>query len=194
MKDSRTVLRLINKGTFMASIDLKDAYLLVPIKPTHRRYLNFRFQNHTYEFQVLPLGLSSAPYVFTKIMKPVTQKLRSLDIITDTEGKVRSALHLLRSLGFLINIKKSNLVPTTRYKFLGLIFDSVTMNVEITPERKQSILKWTQYFLKAKKFRIRNFAQLLGLLEGFRKTKISRLIKKQWQLRCIHDLVIVSCY
>lgn len=67
----------------MASVDLKDAYFMVLIYTGHRMYLRFLFKNliYLYEFTCLPFGLSSAPYCFTKLIKPVMQKLRENGIV-----------------------------------------------------------------------------------------------------------------
>nr|CAI5870238.1 unnamed protein product [Callosobruchus analis] len=81
--------------------------------------------------------------------------------ITDN---VHTALQLLQSLGFLINLKKSSLIPNKSCKFLGLVFNSTQMSVQLTPEKKLRILKWTRHFLKKRTFKIRLFAKLLGLL------------------------------
>ena len=40
-------------------------------------------------------------------------------------------LRLLEELGFIINRRKSNLVPCTRGKFLGVIYDSQKMELEV---------------------------------------------------------------
>ena len=61
----------------MSTLDLKDAYFLIRIHDTSRKYLRFIFNDRLYEFNVLPFGLSTAPFVFTKIMKPVIKLLRS---------------------------------------------------------------------------------------------------------------------
>lgn len=52
---------LLRESDWMASIDLKDAYLSVQIWKDHRRYLWFLWQDSIYEFQCLPFGLSSTP-------------------------------------------------------------------------------------------------------------------------------------
>ena len=71
MKEWKTVIRLMSPGCFLASIDLEDAYLLVPVDKDDRKYLRFQFWNQLYEFKVLPFGLSSAPFIFTKILKTI---------------------------------------------------------------------------------------------------------------------------
>jgi len=64
----------------MVSIDLNDTYLLVPVAKEDRRFLRFRWKGFLYEFQCPLFGLSSAPRVFTKLLKLVIALLRRQDI------------------------------------------------------------------------------------------------------------------
>ena len=70
MEGVQTLKDLIQPGDFMTKVDISDAYphLLVP---THLRHL-FRFiwQGTVYQYRSLCFGLSSAPRIFTKVMKP----------------------------------------------------------------------------------------------------------------------------
>ena len=50
---------------------LKDVHLTVPMHPCNLKYLKFTI--HTFE-------LNNAPFVFTKLMKPVMEILRKLRI------------------------------------------------------------------------------------------------------------------
>ncbi len=61
-------------------IDLKDAYIPIPICESHRKYMRFRTGRRAFQFTYLPFGLSSAPWMFTKTMRPVAAKLRELGI------------------------------------------------------------------------------------------------------------------
>lgn len=61
MEDIKTALKLITRNCFMATIDLKDSYFLIPISKKFRKFLRFSFNNQLYEFNVLPFGLSTAP-------------------------------------------------------------------------------------------------------------------------------------
>ena len=67
---------LLLENDWMASIDLKDAYLSVAVTAEHKKYLRFVWAEQMYEFQCLPFGLSSAPRVFTKLLKPIVGLLR----------------------------------------------------------------------------------------------------------------------
>lgn len=70
-----TITNLVEKGCFMASIDIKDAYYSVPIAKHHRAYLRFIWRGQLYQFTCLPNGLSCAPRNFTKLLKPALSEL-----------------------------------------------------------------------------------------------------------------------
>jgi hypothetical protein len=62
------------RGMFVFCFDLKSAYHHVDIFDDHSQFLSFKWpsedgQLRFYEFKVLPFGLTSAPYVFTKVMR-----------------------------------------------------------------------------------------------------------------------------
>ena len=76
-----TAGELLNAGDFMFSFDLKSGYHHVENFPGCRQYLSFSWtfssgQNRYFHFVVLPFGISPAPYLFTKILKPLVKKLR----------------------------------------------------------------------------------------------------------------------
>lgn len=64
----------------MAKMDLQDAYLSVPIAPEFYRFLRFSWNDKQYELKILPFGLSSAPRLFTKLMRPVIGILRGMGL------------------------------------------------------------------------------------------------------------------
>ncbi|KAJ8971931.1 hypothetical protein NQ317_015437 [Molorchus minor] len=152
MEDARTASKLIRPGNFAATLDLKDAYYSLPILKDHRKYLRFWFRNTLYEFTCLPFGLASAPYTFSKLMRPVVEFLRSRDVLCvnylddflilgsskqECFRSVRLTTDLLNSLGFIINYQKSVTTPSRR---------SISL------------------LITCKKCKILRFAQLLGLL------------------------------
>ena len=53
LEDGRIASKLISYKRFMASLDLKYAYYLVPIHKSSRKYLRFRFENKLYQFTCL---------------------------------------------------------------------------------------------------------------------------------------------
>ena len=58
-------------GGLLASFDLREAYIPVPVHPASRPFLRFLFRDTVYQFQALCFGLSTAPQVFTWVIAPV---------------------------------------------------------------------------------------------------------------------------
>ena len=127
---------MLKAGDWMAKIDLKDAYFMIPMAQEDREFLRFQWKDKTYQFNCLPFGLSSAPWVFTKTTRAVVTTLRELglhlnihiDIIlvmAETESllkdHVTAVVYLLENLGFVINHPKLELSPIQEIEFLQSI-------------------------------------------------------------------------
>ena len=72
-------LHTVKASNWMAKVDLKDAFFMVPIAP-QVRHLLFKFWEKTFQFNCLPFGLCTAPKVSAKILKLLVEMLRSLGI------------------------------------------------------------------------------------------------------------------
>ena len=55
-----------------------NQFFTIPIHTSQREYLRFKFQDKVYQFNCLPFGLSVAPWVFTKTLRPAIALLREL--------------------------------------------------------------------------------------------------------------------
>jgi ribonuclease HI len=180
MQTLQLVLPQLHQGDWLASIDLKDAYFHVPIKPSYRPYLRFEFLGKVYQFKVLPFGLSTAPRVFTKILAPIIGLLHRqgihiypylddcLVVAKSPEQLQRDILltqEVLMDAGFLINFKKSALLPVQRIKFLGLEVDTVLASAVLPEDRAKQLARCCQIFMQVGQYRsIRSFLRLLGLM------------------------------
>ncbi|XP_069598738.1 collagen alpha-1(I) chain-like [Ranitomeya imitator] len=139
MESLRSVISSMERGEFLASIDIKDAYLHIPIFPPHQRFLRFAIREDHFQFTALPFGLATAPRVFTKVMAAVMAILHSRGVVVlpylddllikgpsfqACESSVHITLDSLSRLGWLINLDKSSPVPSRRISFLGMILDT----------------------------------------------------------------------
>ena len=68
MHTPQSILQMVQKGSWLASVDLKDAYFHVPIHLDFRKYMRLFFRVRFYQFKVLSFGLSTASKVFTKML------------------------------------------------------------------------------------------------------------------------------
>ena len=80
MEGMATLRELLREKDWMTSVDLRDAFMSVPIHSAHCRLLRFKWQGKLFEFVCLPFGLTSAPRVFMKLMKLVMAVLRQRSI------------------------------------------------------------------------------------------------------------------
>ena len=76
MEGLESLRSLVRPNDWMAKIDLKDAYLAVPVNIELQKFLRFVWEGKYYQCVAMPLGLSSAPMTFTKLMKPLIAYLR----------------------------------------------------------------------------------------------------------------------
>ena len=144
---------------------------------THTHLLRFQWQNQTYQFDTLPFGLSSAPYIFTKLLKLVEAILRRLGIRVvlylddmlimasskeEARAHLATAIHLLTALGFILNLDKSVLTSTQRVIFLGFCPDSRTMLISLPIPKIQSIQRLIREILPQGQATILKLSQLLG--------------------------------
>jgi hypothetical protein len=150
MDTMKKVLNLVRKGDWAFSLDLKDAYFHIPIHKKHRKYLRFCYKGIVYQFRALCFGPTVAPRVFTKITAVVAAHLRkqSIRLLTYLDDWLSinqskhyliqnrtTMLNLLFELGFIVNKKKSNLVPSQSVTYIGGQFALDKGLVFPTPER-----------------------------------------------------------
>ena len=154
MEGIQTLKSLLRQGDWLVKIDLKDAYFAIPIREENQKFLCFTVANKSYQFTCLPFGLASAPWVFTKTLKPVVALCRELgvrlviyidDILVMAESREKAEdqasglTYLLQCLGFTVNTTKSTLIPTQSLEFLGFSVDSRTMELSLPAHKLKKI-------------------------------------------------------
>ena len=76
METLPNILNFLGPGMWVASIDLKDAYLHIPVRPMDQAFLCFSYQQQLFRFVAMPFGLSTAPRIFTRVTKTLAAFLR----------------------------------------------------------------------------------------------------------------------
>ena len=202
METIQSVLLSVRQGDWMASIDLKEAYLQVPIHPESRQSLLFVAHGRTYQFTALCFGLSTAPQVFSWVMAPVSAILHSWGIrmrrylddwlvqSSSQEALLRDlqvVLNLCRELGIVINQEKSNLEPSQVVQYLGVVIDAQTFVASPSPERIARLLSTAGEFLSSTDPPASIWLSLLGMLSSMAHlVPGGRLRMRSLQL-CLHQ-------
>lgn len=152
LEDYRSVLKLLQPNYYMCSLDLKDAYFVVNVHPKSRKFLRLSFEGNLWQFTCLPFGLCTSPFIFSKMLKPILSLLRHqgilcvnyLDdfvILSNTKDNCAKStayvIDMLKNLGFVINEKKSSLSPSRICTFLGFVYDTTSMTLQLPSEKKK---------------------------------------------------------
>lgn len=77
---------------------------------------------------------------------------------------VQETVSLLQYLGFIINLKKSNLKPSQIQKILGFELNSQDMCLQLPVEKRKNILEKIRTIENRRLIKIREFAQFLGTI------------------------------
>jgi hypothetical protein len=149
---------MFNRGEYFITFDLKSGYHHVDIHPDFWTYLGFSWslgkKRVFYMFRVLPFGLSSACYVFTKVLRPLVKRwrdkgIRAIIYIDDgiVAAKSREQCLMDQQLvtsdldlaGFILNISKLRLEPHQLGGWLGFIIDLCKGNFHVPEEKIDGI-------------------------------------------------------
>ena len=201
METVASVLLSVREGDFLASLDLKDAYFQIPIHGSSRKLLRFMSEGTVYQFKALCFGLSTAPQVFTRVFAAVSawahargiRLLRYLDdwlVLSSSEKKakesIRELLSLCRTLGIVINEKKSDLVPSQSAKYLGMTIDTGAGKVFPSLARVEKFLAVAERFCSMQSPPAQLWQVILGHLASLERLVPHgrlRMRSLQWHLK-----------
>ena len=201
METVASVLLSVREGDFLASLDLKDAYFQIPIHGSSRKLLRFMSEGTVYQFKALCFGLSTAPQVFTRVFAAVSawahargiRLLRYLDdwlVLSSSEKKakksIRELLSLCRTLGIVINEKKSDLVPSQSAKYLSMTIDTGAGKVFLSLARVEKFLTVAERFCTMQSPPAQLWQVILGHLASLKRLVPHgriRMRSLQWHLK-----------
>ena len=146
--------QLLGEGYYLFTFDIKSAYHHIEIFESHQTYLGFQWQYHGkttfFVFNVLPFGLSTAPYIFTKILKPAVNHWRSSGIkvcmflddglggnssFESTKVDAGTVETSLCALGFVLSSTKCHWQPALIQTWLGYVLNMFENKLYVTQSR-----------------------------------------------------------
>ena len=182
--DWKTMEEFVDPGGFLFKFDLKQGYHHVDIHPDFQKFLGFSWVvdgvRRYFVFTVLPFGLTSAPYIFTKIVRVLVKFWRSKAVklccfIDDglgtnkgkgiTQSQSDLVRYSLKDSGFIVNDQKSVWEVTQVTDWLGVLVDLKGGFFQISGQRESSILHYLDVVAShAPISSARRFSKLTGLL------------------------------
>ena len=143
-EDAKTMLFSFvdSSQNWLFSFDIKSCYHHIDIFPPDQEFLGFSWFKdgliHFYKFNVLPFGLSTGRYIFTKVMRPLVRYWRlqafriavylddGLGVCPTFDDCCSQAIAVKSNLfraGFVANTQKSIWAPVHSLRWLGYCLD-----------------------------------------------------------------------
>ena len=154
-------------------------------------------------FSVLPFGLSSACYCFTKLLRPLVKRWRSMshngfvyldDGISGSHDyiSVRAAGNIQRndlaSAGFVTNEEKSNWEPVQIGEWIGFLINVIRLTFQISQKKLEKLRSSMELLVNDDHSTYRSLARLAGfiILLPLAVGPIARIFTRQTHY-AIHD-------
>ncbi|KAM9954731.1 hypothetical protein ACTFIW_003331 [Dictyostelium discoideum] len=80
MEGIKNLPSMVKQGYYMVKLDIKKAYLHVLVDPQYRDLFRFVWKGSHYRWKTMPFGLSTAPRIFTMLLRPVLRMLRYINV------------------------------------------------------------------------------------------------------------------
>ena len=191
-----------------------DAYFHVPIHQKFQKYLRFHVQGQAYQFRALPFGIATAPLEFTRVVKEVkfialSQGVRIHQYLDDwlvrakdpdsCARDVQKLISLVGKLGWIVNLKKSELNPTQDLEFLGYRFNLREGLVYPNQKKLDKLKILAVSILQGHNTTPRKLMSLIGVMASMEKTvPLGRIhmrpfqwfLKTNWQFPQSLDKVV----
>ena len=157
--------------------------------------------NGIWQFRALPFGLSTSPRVFTKILRPVLAYahlhgvrlhmylddwLLNPDSRQEAQEQTSWLRSLCRRLGLVINLEKSELIPSQKAIYLGIELDSLAGLARPSDKRVTKWISIAEGFIAQRSPPAALWLQVLGHLVSLEKLVPYgrvRIRPLQWQLK-----------
>ena len=180
-EDLRTLLSLLKAEDYLCKFDLKSGYHHVEITNLLWKYLDFQWGTNDvqqyYVFTVLPFGLATACYIFTKLIRPLVKRwrgkgLRAVVYLDDgivaangMEAAERASVMVKQDLamaGFIAHKEKSQWTPAQRMCWLGFDLDLIKGVVSVPPQKIQKLQKSLEAVDRCPHVPAKQIASLVG--------------------------------
>ena len=177
------VTDLLTGSEHLATVDISDAYrsISTDVESSSRQGLSWEVNGITtyYRDNRLSMGLSSSPYIFSKVSDFIVRSanrrgcgtiINYLDdfcVIGKTKNECGESqqvlLATLRAVGFSISFKKLT-PPATTTRFLGILIDSIKMNLSLPQDKMEKLTQSVDEVLQLRKVKKKQLEQVAGYL------------------------------
>ena len=174
------VIRQTGRGSFLAKVDVRQAYRIVPVHPEDRPLLGMMWEGSLFVDSALPFGLRSAPKIFSALADALEWLIRNegvesvmhyLDdylLVARTQEGCHEALQKL--LGIFERLKvpvapEKLEGPGTKLKFLGIELNTEEMSLRLPAEKLAELRMLVASWLGKRFCTVKELESLVGKLQ-----------------------------
>ena len=184
-EDLRSLAQLFEEKFWFFTWDLQSGYHHVDIYISHRKFLGFSWPFNGvlryFTFSVLPFGLSSACFCFTKLLRPLVKRWRQMshasfvyldDGISGHKSRLDAAAASiiqkkdLSLAGFKTNDTKCHWQPMQIGEWLGLIINTINFHFEIPQRKVEKVKRSIEFILSSNYVSFRELAKVAGFINS----------------------------
>ena len=202
----------LGQETYMAKVDIEQAYRNIPVHPQDRNLLGMQWEDKVFVDGCLPFGLRSAPKLFSAVADVLEWILQQAGVETVVHylddflvmGKeqqcaesLRRTIQVCNQLG--VPLKSSKVEgPAKILTFLGIELDTTEMEVRLPQQKLADLKAATNQWLGRRRCRKRELLSLIGKLAHVCKvivagrTFLRRMINLSTRRRNLEDWVTLN--
>ncbi|PHJ19707.1 retrotransposon ty3-gypsy subclass [Cystoisospora suis] len=176
------LINKLGKAEWYSKLDLQKGYYQVEVVEEHQWKTAFRTRYGTFQFRVMPFGLSGAPSTFQYLMNSIFIKeldefvIVYLDDVliysrskTDHMQHLRTVFERMRENELFLNAAKCDIAPQ-KATYLGFVIEPGRVSPD--PKKVETIKNWPEVLRNRKQ--LRGFLGMVGfyrrLIPNFNKT------------------------
>ena len=180
LEDAIRLICRCGPSPFLAKLDIKHAYRLVPIRPSQYNLLCFRWKEKFFVDRSLPMGARSSAFIFEMFSSAIHFLAKQLgvlwlvhyldDFLLISPSRIGCVeymnlfIGLLRELGVPIAEEKT-LGPLQCLEFLGYLIDTLNGEVRLPADKLQRCRDLIQSLLERPRCKVRKIMSLAGMLQ-----------------------------
>ena len=215
VEDYRLMVLKAGRGAWMWKRDLSRFFLQLPLDPVEYNRVGVVWRGLLFFFICLAFGLRHSGFNGQRVTDAVSWILRQLGLQTNQEKKYEvcnyvddlggveptkeRAYAAFNALAWLLNdlglqeSKKKAVAPTTQITYLGVQFNSITMEMSVPPEKMTEVKAEITRWLRKTTISKRELQSLLGKLfwvarvVKYARPFMGRLLDQLRSLSRVHD-------
>lgn len=183
LEDIRVAWPFLEGMTHAVRFDFRGGYHHIAIHENSRKLLGFEWKNQYFMFNALPFGLCSAPWIFTKVFRPLVKKWRSegftvflyiddgLILGESFEECMRAATAVrgdLNLAGVRLADEKCQWHPSETVDWLGFTIDLGSKEVKVSESRISTAEDRLEEIMRCEAPSIQQRQVVLGTLQSMR--------------------------